>query len=47
MGKGEEIMDTINDEMTVNIVGELVTLGPLRRDLVPTYQRWMNDLAVM
>lgn len=40
-------MNTINDEPLVNIVGELVTLGPLRRDLVPTYQRWMNDLAVV
>lgn len=28
----------------LNIRGELVALGPLRRDLVPTYQRWMNDL---
>ncbi len=29
----------------VNIVGERVALGPLRRDLVPTYQRWYNDFA--
>ncbi len=28
----------------LNIRGELVALGPLRRDLLPTYQRWMNDL---
>jgi RimJ/RimL family protein N-acetyltransferase len=27
----------------VNIVGERVALGPLRRDLVPRYQRWVND----
>ena len=40
-------METMNDEPLVNTVGELVTLGPLRRDLVPTYQRWMNDLAVV
>jgi RimJ/RimL family protein N-acetyltransferase len=27
----------------VNIRGRLVALGPLRRDLVPTYARWDND----
>lgn len=27
----------------VNIVGERVALGPLRRDLLATYQRWFND----
>jgi RimJ/RimL family protein N-acetyltransferase len=26
-------------------VGELIALGPLRRDLLPDYQRWINDLA--
>ena len=31
----------------VNIVGEQVALGPLRRDLLPTYQRWINDFAVV
>jgi diamine N-acetyltransferase len=29
----------------LNIVGELVALGPIRRDLLPTYQRWINDFA--
>lgn len=29
----------------VNIVGELVALGPLRRELLPAYQRWINDFA--
>lgn len=28
------------------IRGELVGLGPIRSDLVTTYQRWMNDLHV-
>jgi RimJ/RimL family protein N-acetyltransferase len=28
------------------IRGELVGLGPLRRDLATTYQRWMNELRV-
>ncbi|CAA9575265.1 MAG: Acetyltransferase, GNAT family [uncultured Thermomicrobiales bacterium] len=30
-----------------NIVGERVALGPLRRDLIPTYLRWHNDFHVM
>ena len=29
----------------INVAGELVALGPLRRDLVPTYKRWHNDVA--
>jgi diamine N-acetyltransferase len=29
----------------VNIEGELVALGPLRRDLLPLYQRWINNLG--
>ena len=29
----------------LNVVGERVALGPIRRDLLPTYQRWVNDLA--
>ncbi len=31
----------------VNIVGDLVALGPHRRDLLPTYQRWINDFEVL
>jgi diamine N-acetyltransferase len=31
----------------VNIVGELIALGPLRRDLLPTYQRWINDFTAV
>lgn len=31
---------------TVNIVGDRLALGPLRRDLIPVYQRWSNDFAV-
>lgn len=27
----------------INIEGELVALGPIRRDLLATYQRWIND----
>ena len=28
----------------LNVVGERVALGPLRRDLLPVYERWINDL---
>jgi RimJ/RimL family protein N-acetyltransferase len=31
----------------VNIVGDLVALGPHRRDLVSTYQRWVNDFSAL
>ena len=30
----------------INIVGEKVALGPLRRDLSPIYQAWSNDFEV-
>ena len=30
----------------INIEGEKVALGPLRRDLVPLYHRWNNDFTV-
>lgn len=31
----------------VNIEGERVALGPLRRDLLPAYQRWINDFSAV
>ena len=30
----------------VNMVGEKVALGPLRRDLIPAYLRWVSDFEV-
>jgi len=36
-----------DEQPILNIVGELVALGPLRRDLIPDYQRWINDLATV
>ena len=36
-----------NEELIFNIAGDLVALGPLRRDLLPPYQRWVNDLGTM
>ena len=29
----------------LNIEGDLVALGPLDRDLLPLYQRWLNDFS--
>ena len=29
----------------LNLTGDLVVLGPLRRDLIPDYLRWSNDLS--
>jgi diamine N-acetyltransferase len=42
-------MDTSQTETPpiVNIVGERVALGPIRRDLVPLYQRWLNDFGTL
>lgn len=31
----------------LNVVGERVALGPMRRDLLPLYSRWRNDFEVM
>ncbi len=31
----------------LNIIGERVALGPLRRDLLPLYQRWINDFGTI
>ncbi len=33
------------EQPVVNIVGERVALGPLRRDLIPLYCGWNNDFA--
>jgi diamine N-acetyltransferase len=39
-------MMSANLEPILMIRGDLVGLGPLRRDLATTYQRWMNELRV-
>ena len=36
-----------SERPTVNVEGERVALGPLRRDLLPAYTRWRNDFTVM
>ena len=38
--------DQQNQSPILNIVGETVALGPLRRDLIPLYQKWRNDFHV-
>jgi RimJ/RimL family protein N-acetyltransferase len=40
------VSESANDAPLINIVGERVALGPLRRDLLPLYARWMNDFSV-
>jgi RimJ/RimL family protein N-acetyltransferase len=34
------------EQPIINIVGERVSLGPRRRDLIPLHQRWGNDFAI-
>jgi len=34
------------EQPILNIIGERVALGPLRRDLIPLYARWQNDFFV-
>jgi RimJ/RimL family protein N-acetyltransferase len=36
-----------SEQPILNIVGEKVALGPLRRELLPLYQRWINDFSVL
>jgi diamine N-acetyltransferase len=35
-----------SEQPIVNLAGERVALGPLRRDLIPLYHRWSNDVVV-
>ena len=37
----------MSQEPLTNIDGERVALGPLRRDLLPLYQRWINDFTAL
>jgi RimJ/RimL family protein N-acetyltransferase len=39
--------DAQRDEPIFNIVGERIALGPLRRDLLPLYERWINDFGTI
>jgi RimJ/RimL family protein N-acetyltransferase len=35
------------DTPLVNMIGDLVAIGPLRRDLLPLYVRWINDFQTI
>jgi len=35
------------EQPILNLVGDKVALGPIRRELLPLYQRWINDFAVL
>lgn len=37
--------ETPTDAPTINLRGARVALGPLRRDLLPIYERWRNDFG--
>lgn len=37
----------MSEELLINIEGERVALGPMRRDLLPLYQRWINDFSAL
>ncbi len=39
-------MATEPEAPVLNIFGEKIALGPIRRDLVPLYARWINDFDV-
>ncbi len=47
MEQAQEHQTPIQAHTIINIVGEKVALGPNRQDLVPLYQRWYNDFAVL
>ncbi|HEY7033548.1 MAG TPA: GNAT family protein [Thermomicrobiales bacterium] len=38
--------DQASERPILNIVGECIALGPLRRELIPLYTRWQNDFEV-
>jgi hypothetical protein len=35
------------EKPVINVWGKLVALGPVRRDLVPLYQSWINDFRTL
>ena len=36
-----------SERPVINVQGDHVALGPLRRDLLPLYQRWINDFGTL
>ena len=43
---GEQWPPEVAYQPVVNLIGERLTLGPLDRDLLATYQRWNNDFPM-
>jgi diamine N-acetyltransferase len=43
----DRITDSSEPGPILNIVGDLVALGPMRRDLLSLYQRWVNDFTAV
>jgi diamine N-acetyltransferase len=39
------VVEQTPDQPLITVEGAFVAIGPLRRDLVPTYHRWHNDVA--
>jgi RimJ/RimL family protein N-acetyltransferase len=46
MSTETNVTPPVSGHPILNILGNKVALGPLRRDLIPTYQRWINDFEV-
>ena len=42
----EQPLDSQAGEPILNVVGEKVALGPLRRELLPCYLKWVSDFEV-
>jgi diamine N-acetyltransferase len=42
----EQLATAATSQPTINIVGERLVLGPLNRDLIDTYWRWLNDFRM-
>ena len=43
--EGATVPERGGNRPAITLEGELVALGPPRRDLLPTYRRWHNDVA--
>jgi diamine N-acetyltransferase len=41
------VEERLDERPWITIEGNLIALGPLRRDLIRTYHRWHNDVATL
>lgn len=44
---GDIVRNLAPEQPMVNLVGEKTAIGPLRRDLLPLYQQWLNDFSML